>query len=109
MTYTFKCQAAGDLIMTQADGDQLLQIIGKAPAAEGIIEVAAVSAAIQALENAVAKEEAGRRHQAAQQASAQPRDTPAEDEVVELHQRILPLVEMLKRARDEREVIVWGV
>jgi len=103
--YTFKCKAAGDVTMTQADGEQLLQIIGKTPASEGIIEVGAVNAAIQALENAAAQEEAGR-HQAA---STQPRDTPAEDEIVELHQRIWPLVEMLKRARDEREVIVWGV
>jgi len=108
MMYTIKCKAAGDLIMTQADGDQLLQIIGKTPAAEGIIEVAAVSAAIQALENAVAREQANG-HQAGKQASTQPDDTPAEGEVVELHQRIWPLVEMLKRARDEREVIVWGV
>jgi protein-tyrosine phosphatase len=108
MMYRFKCKAAGDLIMTQADGDELLRIIGKTPAAEGIIEVAAVSAAIQALENAVAREQANR-HQAGKQVSPQPDDAPTEDDDVELHQRIWPLVEMLKRARDEREVIVWGV
>lgn len=108
MMYTFKCKAAGDVTMTQADGDRLLQIIGKTPAAEGIIEVAAASAAIQALENAAAQEHANRR-QAGKQGATQPHDTPAEDEDVELHQRIWPLVELLKRARDEREVIVWGV
>jgi len=108
MMYTFKCKAAGDLIMTQADGDRLLQIIGKASAAKGIIEVAAVSAAIQALEHAVDREQANHQ-QAGKQAPTQPDDTPAEDDVVELHQRIWPLIEMLKRARDEREVIVWGV
>ena len=108
MMYTFKCKAAGDVTMTQADGDELLQIIGKTPTAEGIIEVAAVDAAIQALENAVASPQEAR-HQAAKQASTQPRDWSAEDEFVALHQRIWPLVEMLKRARDEREVIVWGV
>lgn len=108
MMYTFKCKAAGDVIMTQADGDRLLQIIGKTSAAEGIIEVAAVNAAIQALENAVATEQANR-HQAGKQASTQLLEAPAEDEVVELHQRIWPLVEMLKRARDAREVVVWGV
>lgn len=108
MMYTFKCKAAGDVTMTQADGDQLLQIIGKTPTAEGIIEAAAVNAAIQALENAVAREQVNR-DRAGRQASTQPPDAQAEDEVVELHQRIWPLVEMLKRARDEREVIVWGV
>jgi len=106
--YTFKCKAAGDVTMTQADGDQLLQIIGKTPAAAGIIEASAVDGAIQALETAVAREKANCQH-AEEQASTELRDMPAEDEVVELHQRVWPLVEMLKRARDEREVIVWGV
>ncbi len=112
MMYIFKCKAAGDVIMTQADADHLLQIIGKTPAAKGIIEVAALNAAIQALENAVAREPANR-HQTKMQASTStsdtPPETPAEDEPVELHQRIWPLEEMLKRARDAGEVIVWGV
>ena len=108
MMYTFKSKAAGDVTMTQEDGDRLLQIIGKTPAAQGIIEGAAVNAAIQALENAAVRDQANRQ-QAAEQASSQPPDMPAGDEVVELHQRIWPLVEMLKRARDERESIVWGV
>lgn len=108
MMYVFKCKAAGDVTMTQADGDQLLELIGKAPAAEGIIEVAALPAAIQALETAVALDP-GNHQQAGTQAATQPNDTPAGDEVVELHQRVWPLVEMLKRARDESKVIVWGV
>jgi hypothetical protein len=108
MMYTFKCKAAGDLIMTQADGERLLQIIGKMPEARGIIEVAALDAAIQALESAAAREQANP-DPAERQGPIEPRDAPAEDEVVELHQRVWPLVEMLKRARDEREVIVWGV
>lgn len=90
MMYTFKCKAAGDVILAQADGDQLLQIIGKTPAVEGIVEVAAMNAAIRALESAVAQERTAH-HQAEKQAPTAPRDTPAEDEVVELHQRIWPL------------------
>ena len=106
--YTFKCKAAGDVTMTQTDGEQMLQIIGKAPAAKGIIEVAAVSAAIQSLENAVARE-AANQQPAAKEAPGELDETPDEDEAVELHQRVWPLLEMLKRARDERVVIVWGV
>ena len=108
MIYTFKCKAAGDVTMTQTDGEQMLQIIGKAPAAKGIIEVAAVNAAIQSLENAVAREPANQQR-AATETRAELDDTPAEDEAIKLHQRVWPLLEMLKRARDERVVIVWGV
>jgi len=114
MTYTFKCKTAGDVTMAQADGGLLLQIIGKSPVAEGIIEVAAMNAAIQALENAAARELANLQ-QAGQQDSTEPDDRPAGGdpiervERVELHQRIFPLVKMLKRARDDGEVIVWGV
>jgi len=109
MMYTFKSKAAGDVMMTQAVGQQLLQIIGKSPADQGVIQVASVPAAIQALEDAVARESAARRP-AATETAAEEDDAPAEeDEVVELHQRVWPLLEMLKRARDEREVIVWGV
>jgi len=108
MMYTFQSKAARDVTMTQANGEQLLQIIGKTPAARGIIEVAALDAAIQALESAAALEQANP-DPAERQGPTEPRDAPAEDEVVELHQRVWPMVEMLKRARDEREVIVWGV
>ncbi len=109
MMYTFKCKAAGDVTMTQGDGEQMLQIIGKAPAAKGIIEVAAVPAAIQALDNAVGRESAIQRRSSAPN-RAEETETPAdEDEAVELHQRVWPLLELLKRARDEREVVVWGV
>ena len=108
MSYTFKSKAAGDITMTQADAEQLLRIIGKTPAAEGIIEVAAENAAIQALEDAASREQANRAL-AAEQVDTQLSDAPDEEEPVQLHQRIWPLVEMLKRAREAHEVVVWGV
>jgi len=108
MMYTFKCKAAGDVTMTQADGDQLLQIIGKSPTAKGIIEVAAIPAAIEALESAIARDEANP-DMAGQSASPKASGESTEGEVVELHQRVWPLMEMLKRARDANEVVVWGV
>ena len=56
MLYVFRSKAAADLIMLEAVGDQLLRILGRAPAPSGIIETAALPAAIQALEAAVADE-----------------------------------------------------
>ncbi|MCW5640107.1 MAG: DUF1840 family protein, partial [Rubrivivax sp.] len=38
MIYKFRSKAAGDLIMLPAHGDQLLRLLGREPAAQGIIE-----------------------------------------------------------------------
>ena len=58
--YRFKSKADGDLIMMAPVGDQLLRIMGREPAAKGIIEVAALPQAIAALEQAIAAAEMAR-------------------------------------------------
>lgn len=107
MLYKFKSKAAGDLIMMGPTGDQVLRIIGKEPAPKGIIEAAAMAAAIAALERAVAEEEAARA-QAEREAQAEGR-TLAPRDGVSLRQRAWPMVEMLKRAQAANHEIVWGV
>jgi hypothetical protein len=84
-------------------GDQLLRLIGREPAPKGIIEPAAMAAAVAALQAAVAAE------------------TPAADDenaddderrgprAVSLRQRVWPMIEMLRRAQAEDQPIVWGV
>jgi Domain of unknown function (DUF1840) len=101
--YKFRSKAAGDLIMLGATGDHLLRVIGKEPAPKGIIEPAAMPAAIAALEKAVADDEAVR---AQAEADGAP---PRREGVVSLRQRAWPLVEMLRRAHAADKEIVWGV
>ena len=109
MLYKFKSKAAGDVIMMGPTGDNVLRLIGKAPAAQGIIEVGAMAAAIAALEQAVAADEAART-QAEQDAAAEGRKPPARGgDGVTLRQRAWPLVEMMKRSSAEGADIVWGV
>ena len=60
MLYKFKSKAAGDVIMMAPSGDEVLRVIGKSPAAKGIIEVASMPAAMAAIEQAVAADEAAR-------------------------------------------------
>ncbi len=110
MLYKFKSKAAGDLIMMGPTGDQVLRIIGKEPAPQGIIEPAAMAAAVAALERAVAEDEAARA-QAEREAQAEGRKLapPGQREGVSLRQRVWPMVEMLKRASAEKHEIVWGV
>jgi hypothetical protein len=59
--YRFKSKADGDLIMMAPVGDQILRLLGREPAPQGIIEVAALPQAIEALEQAIAAAEKTRR------------------------------------------------
>ena len=106
MIYKFKSKAAGDVIMMGPNGDQVLRLIGKEPAAQGIIEPGAMPAAIAAIEQAIAAEEAAKA--AAKASAANERDDVPHDRV-SLRQRAWPLVEMLKRAQAAQQEIVWGV
>ena len=112
MIYKFKSKAAGDVIMMGPNGDQVMRLIGKEPAANGIIEVANMPAALAALEQAVAAEDAARK-QAELEASdgktgGTTSGTAARDHV-SMRQRVWPLVEMLRRSHSEGADIVWGV
>jgi hypothetical protein len=97
MIYKFKSKAAGDVIMLQPHGDQLLRLIGREPAAKGIIETAAMPAAMRALQEAAAQDQ-------------QPAEGGSNGERgVGLKQRVWPMIEMMKRSQAAGEPIVWGV
>ena len=108
MIYIFKSKAAGDLIMMGPNGDQTLRLIGKEPAATGIIQVADMPAALAALEQAVAAEDAARK-QAELEASDAKTGLNAARDHVSLRQRMWPMVEMLRRSHSEGADIIWGV
>nr|MBP7520481.1 DUF1840 family protein [Leptothrix sp. (in: b-proteobacteria)] len=61
MLYKFKSKAAADLIMTEPVGDRLLRLIGREPAPQGILLVADMPAALDALHAAIEADEAIRR------------------------------------------------
>lgn len=107
MLYKFKSKAAGDVIMMGPNGDQILRVIGKPPAPKGIIEVAAMPAAVKAIEAAIAADEAARA-QAEAEARAEGHEPPPREGVT-LRQRAWPLVEMMKLAMRDHKEIVWGV
>jgi hypothetical protein len=102
MHYVFRSRADADLLMMGPVGDHLLRIIGREPSERGIIEAAALPAAIQAIEAAVA---ADRREQGG---GGEAEEDPKESRVG-LAQRAWPMLEMMKRASAEKTDIVWGV
>ena len=107
MIYKFKSKASGDVIMLGPNGDTLLRAIGREPAAKGIIEVAAMPAAIQAIQQAVAADDAAR---AAAKAATDPdAGHAAQGDTVALRPRLWPMVDMLQRALAARVDVVWGV
>jgi cyclopropane-fatty-acyl-phospholipid synthase len=107
MLYKFKSRATSDLIMLEANGRQVLQIIGKAPEASGIITPDQMPQAIAALERAVKDEERSGRPADAQEASD---DDEAKEHVgVTLRQRVAPFVDMLRQSQSAGKEVVWGV
>jgi len=102
MLYKFKSKAAGDVIMLGPNGDQVMRLVGREPAAKGIFEVAHMPQLIAALEQAVAADDAARKQ------AADDGEATGKGDGVSLRQRVWPLVEMLRRCHAAREVITWG-
>jgi hypothetical protein len=103
MLYRFKSKASGDVIMVQTHGDHVLRAMGREASPRGIITVDQLAAAMQALQAAIAADDAAR----APDADDKPSETDAD--ALSLRRRAWPMVDMLERAIAERVDIVWGV
>ena len=110
MLYKFKSKVTGDLIMLGPSGRQILKIIGRnqdAPPGPGILLPQDMPAAIEALEAAVAQDEALRLRQL--QEAQEAGEAPPQLEGVSLRQRAVPFIEMLQRCHRADKEVVWGV
>jgi cyclopropane-fatty-acyl-phospholipid synthase len=113
MLYKFKSKATGDLIMLEPQGTHILKLIGKEPGAKGIILPAEMMAAIDALHAAVKQEEQA--HQDAKEAAQAQATSDGAPHTVDgpraigLKQRVVPFIDMLRRAHAEDKEVVWGV
>ena len=107
MLYKFTSRATADMIMLEADARKLLKIIGKDASSSGIVTVAQIPAAIEALQAAVAAED-----ERAKAAPAEDRDPEAADgeevkATIGLKQRAVPFIEMLRRSAAEETDVIW--
>jgi hypothetical protein len=105
MIYKFRSKAAGDTVMLGPQGDQFLRAMGREPSAQGIIEVAAMPAALTALQQAIEQDDAARAQQPADEALLE----AAGQDPIALRRRLWPMVEMIRRAQAADEPVVWGV
>ncbi len=101
MLYKFKSKVDSDLILLEANGRKVLDIIGKTPGPQGIILAAEMGPAIHALQAAVVQDDAARQAATAE-AKAHEMDT------VTLHQRALPFIKLLERCQSATADITWG-
>ncbi|MDF1484945.1 DUF1840 domain-containing protein [Ramlibacter sp. H39-3-26] len=106
MLFKFKSQAVADVIMLDADGREMLKIIGKEPSPTGIVTVAQVPAAIAAIEAAVVRDEA-RPPDADDDAQGEEDDERSNG--IRLRQRAVPFIDLLRRSAAAGKDVVWGV
>jgi hypothetical protein len=85
----------------------VLEIIGKDPGPQGIIEPDQMPAAVAALEQAIVREEADQ--QAAIDEAKANGQVPPTFHDVSLRQRAVPFLDMLRRCQAAGKEIVWGV
>jgi Domain of unknown function (DUF1840) len=113
MLYKFKSKATGDLIMLEPQGKHILKLIGKEPGAKGIILPNEMLAAIDALNAAVAQEElviqAGKEASKGEVEDGAVAPTADGPRTISLKQRVVPFIDMLRRAHAEDKEVVWGV
>ncbi|MEY4139468.1 MAG: hypothetical protein RLZZ371_1650 [Pseudomonadota bacterium] len=111
MLYKFKSKVTGDVIMLQANGQRLLEIIGKHsasdPSIKGILLPEQMPQALEAIKDAVLLEEAQQKEAIARAlAENQP---PPRFEAIGLRQRTIPIIDMIKQCLKDDEAITWGV
>jgi hypothetical protein len=117
MLFEFKSRATGSVIMTESVGKTMLEVIGKAPAAQGIITAAQLPQAIHALKSAVGAERDEIARFLAQGRSGRTDDrdespgTADADSVpaIRFEQRAVPLIEMLERSLAAGRDVTWGI
>jgi hypothetical protein len=108
--YKFKSRAAGDLIMLEPNGRQILSLLGRtdpASQAQGILLPEHMPEAIEKLLAAIQADE---NHKAQLVREAQERgETLPRFEGISLRQRAVPFIEMIRRCEKADKEIVWGV
>ena len=117
MAYTFQSRATADLIMLKAPAEHILKLLDKPLGVAGIITVEQIPQTIVTLEQAVAEDEQRRKALQAQvqtqsptaQDSADAAAASAELGAVSLLQRVVPLIDMLRRSAQEGKPVTWSV
>jgi cyclopropane-fatty-acyl-phospholipid synthase len=91
--------------MLQPDGDQMLVLLGKEPASQGIITVEQIPAAVAMLEVAIESHEQAQKYHS----ENQPLESGLAEGNVPLRHRAAPFIDLLQRSASAGNDVVWGV
>jgi hypothetical protein len=105
MLYKFQSRASPDFVMLEVHARQLLDIVGKPAAPQGIITVEQTPAAIAAIESTLAREASNPHNHDDHVVEGHGND--AEKQHVGLHQRAAPLLHMLRDSLAEKKDVTW--
>lgn len=98
----FSSPAANDIPMLDAHARVLIEMMGHAPSTRGAIAAADVPAALARLRAAVAA------HRETERAQPAGRDAEEEErEHVDLKRRAFPVIQLLERAAQAEEPVLW--
>jgi cyclopropane-fatty-acyl-phospholipid synthase len=116
MIYEFKSRATGTVVMTKSAAEWILGVIGKQPGPTGIVTVAQMPAAVEALRRAVELEKQAVRDARRDSAHEAPGERNARIDrddnsaaTVTHAQRAWPFIEMLGEAHKAGRDVTWGV
>lgn len=110
MLYTFSSAASADVLMFEGPAQKLIGLIGKDSADhQGIVTVAQLPAAINALQRAIEEERArlAERNQTQDEAAEREAGRSGMTAPVNLAQRAWPLLDMLQTALRAEVVVTW--
>ncbi|MBT9490989.1 MAG: DUF1840 domain-containing protein [Paucibacter sp.] len=107
MIYKFKSKAGADVIMMGPQGDQVLALLGREPASQGLLAVATLTQAMASLEQAAADDDAA--FAALQAEAAAAGQTLPRREGISLRQRVWPLLELMRHSLQAGQDVFWGV
>ena len=105
MLYKFKSAAAGDVIMMEANGNQVLEASGREPAERGVIQAKAMQDAIYKLKLAIQASHAKASPSVDERAEAD----DAHTDPIPFHTRAQPFPQLLEISLAEGKDVVWGV
>src|ERR1041384_2012420 len=106
MLYRFQSRASPDFVMLEVHARQLLDIVGKSAAPQGIITVEQIPGAIAALEAALAREGSNAHNN--DDYPVEGHASEAEKRHVGLHQRAAPLLHMLRDSQADNKDVTWS-
>lgn len=119
MLYTFKSKCCADITMLAQHAQLLLATLGKDASETGIVTAEQVTAAIQAVETAIAQAESVDDSQACtaddvqggvwDDVSADAADMQNTNDKVSLRARYTPVLQMLKAAQQSNTHIIWEI